>query len=106
MKLAIFWHLHLLQTWRVKPTSSRSRSVHTTSMKTIKFLRSPASLVKVTVCRSLSLLSMEVMMTMETTTMVPSRLVLRWRLVVAVRCKDPRELRRRHVRHRWRGLDT
>ena len=46
------------------------------------------------------------MMTMETTTVVPSRFVLRWRLVVAVRCKDPRKLRRRHVRHWWRWLDT
>lgn len=45
-------------------------------------------------------------MTMETTTVVPSLFVLRWRLVVAVRCKDPRKLRRRHVKHRWsRGDD-
>ena len=54
LKLVMVWtqrtlrHLHLLQTWKVKPTSSMSRSVHTTSLQTIKLLRSPASLVKVT----------------------------------------------------------
>ncbi|KAL0847807.1 hypothetical protein Bca101_021054 [Brassica carinata] len=56
-----------------------------TSMQTIKPLRSPASLVKGGDDD------------METTTLVPSRFILRWRLVVVVRCKDSRKLRRRHV---------
>ncbi|KAL0898117.1 hypothetical protein Bca101_082078 [Brassica carinata] len=70
-----------------------------TSMQTIKPLRSPASLVKVPLPQFVDNGGDD---DMETTTLVPSRFILRWRLVVVVRCKDSRKLRRRHVRHRWR----